>query len=151
MSNYEDIRHFSRPKSNHPPMNRQDRAKIFAPFAALSGYGEAVHARDKVLVPPVVQTEHTQEQIDRVLQMLRKGERVTVIYFVPWKQTPEETLGEYVTVTDTVETLDVYNCTLRLKEISIPFENIVEIRSEKIDKLETQYEYRWQTETVYSY
>ena len=142
MSNYEDIRHFSRPKSNHPPMNRQDRAKIFAPFAALSGYGEAVHARDKVLVPPVVQTEHTQEQIDRVLQMLRKGERVTVIYFVPWKQTPEETLGEYVTVTDAFAKLDVYNAVLQLHHTAIPFEAIFEIRCERLNQLEADHEYQ---------
>ena len=145
MSNYEDIRHFRRPKSNHLPMNRQDRAKIFAPFAALNGYGEAVHARDKVLVPPVVQTEHTQEQIDQALQMLRKGERVTVIYFVPWQQTPEETLGEYVTVTDAVAKLDVYNAVLRLHHTAIPFEAIVEIRCEIQNQLEADHEYHWQT------
>ena len=49
--NYRDMLHLPRPSSAHPKMKRQDRAKIFSPFAALAGYDEAVHARDRVLVP----------------------------------------------------------------------------------------------------
>ena len=30
----------------HPPMSMADRAKIFSPFAALKGHGEAIHERE---------------------------------------------------------------------------------------------------------
>lgn len=30
----------------HPPMSKADRAKIFSPFAALRGHGEALHERE---------------------------------------------------------------------------------------------------------
>lgn len=30
----------------HPPMSIADRAKIFSPFAALKGHGEAIHERE---------------------------------------------------------------------------------------------------------
>ena len=44
-----DIIHQPRPESSHPRMRREDRAKLFAPFAALSGHDQAVHDREKVL------------------------------------------------------------------------------------------------------
>lgn len=40
--NYEDLIYQKRPASSHPRMDRKDRAKIFAPFAALRGYGAAI-------------------------------------------------------------------------------------------------------------
>lgn len=47
---YQDIIYKSRPvhdgdefEARHPRMDRQARAKIFAPFAALKGYEEAIN------------------------------------------------------------------------------------------------------------
>lgn len=58
-NNYDDIINLSRPEHNgdefearHPKMSRENRAKIFAPFAALKGYEEAIDATGKVHVPP---------------------------------------------------------------------------------------------------
>ena len=40
---YEDIRHLTRPQyADYPPMPVSDRAAQFSPFAALTGYGDAV-------------------------------------------------------------------------------------------------------------
>ena len=46
---YDDIINLKRPEHNgdafsykHPKMSRENRAKIFAPFAALKGYEEAI-------------------------------------------------------------------------------------------------------------
>lgn len=42
-SKYEDMLYLKRPVSrNHPPMDLKDRAAQFSPFAALTGYGDAV-------------------------------------------------------------------------------------------------------------
>ena len=44
-SKYEDMLYLKRPVSrNHPPMDLKDRATQFSPFAALTGYGDAVKA-----------------------------------------------------------------------------------------------------------
>lgn len=50
---YSDIMGQHRPEHNdddfsvrHPKMRRQDRAKIFAPFAALSGHREQAKAQE---------------------------------------------------------------------------------------------------------
>ncbi len=51
---YEDIINKKRPvhenddfSVRHPKMSREDRAKIFAPFAALKGYEEALEESSK--------------------------------------------------------------------------------------------------------
>lgn len=49
-SRYEDIIGLPYPPKDrdmakHPPMSAADRAKIFAPFAALKGYEEAIAAK----------------------------------------------------------------------------------------------------------
>ena len=121
MSRYDDLLHRSRPVPSRPRMSRQDRAKIFAPFAALSGHGEAVHAREQVLVPPGAPSEETEALLDRKLRALRRGEQVTVSYFLPLKQGPEGPLGTYVTVTDGVAKVDVHAQVLYLHTAEIPF------------------------------
>lgn len=120
MSGYEELLHRERPVSGHPKMARQDRAKIFAPFAAVSGHGEAVHAREQVLMPPAAPTEETEALLDRKLRALQRGAQVTVSYFLPLEQGPDSPLGTYVTVTDTVEKLDVYARMLQLRTTAIP-------------------------------
>lgn len=125
--NYRDMLHLPRPPSAHPKMKRQDRAKIFAPFAALSGYDAAVHARDRVLVPRTILTDYALECLDRTMRQLRRGDRVTVTYFVPADPCQPDALGEYVTVTAPVVRLDVYDRTLHLDGHFIPFDDIFEI------------------------
>ncbi len=52
---YEDMLYFKHPvSSTHPPMDIMDRAAQFSPFAALSGYGDAVKETAR-------QTERKQE------------------------------------------------------------------------------------------
>ncbi len=129
MSRYEDMFHLERPASARPKMPRQERAKIFAPFAALSGLGAVVHERDRVLVPAVIQTEYSQGLLDEKLRRLRKGETATVIYFIPLRENGGEILGEYGTVTDTVEKVDADRKVLILADKEIPFADIAELRT----------------------
>jgi hypothetical protein len=49
---YDDIIHMEYPlpgkdKAKHPPMAISDRAKIFAPFAALKGFDESIEQKQR--------------------------------------------------------------------------------------------------------
>lgn len=134
MTRYDDIIHLPRPESSHPKMRREERAKLFAPFAALTGHDEAVHARDKVMVPQVSLTAHTQNGLDRKLQRIGKGDRVTAVWFVPLKRNHGEVLGEYRTVTDQVTKLDIYERTLTLGGVVISFEDLADLRGEGLEE-----------------
>ena len=42
MTKYDDIMHLSRPQTHRTPKSRENRAVQFAPFAALTGFEDAV-------------------------------------------------------------------------------------------------------------
>ena len=95
-SKYEDMLYLTRPVSrNHPPMDLKDRAAQFSPFAALTGYDDAVKETAR-------QTEQRREldeyekaaldeqlrELEAQLQNLENGKnqaapRVTVTCFIP--------------------------------------------------------------------
>ena len=95
-SKYEDMLYLKRPVSrNHPPMDLKDRAAQFSPFAALTGYGDAVKETAR-------QTEQRREldeyekaaldeqlrELEAQMQNLENGKnqaapRVTVTCFIP--------------------------------------------------------------------
>ena len=128
MINYADIIHLDRPASSHPKMRREDRAKLFAPFAALNGHMDAVHARERILVPKMVLTSYFQEELDSKLNALKKGDAITVTWFIPLQRTAEEALGEYITVSDSFERLDPYERLLYLKSQVIPIDDLADLR-----------------------
>lgn len=127
MRNYEDILHRHRPESAHPRMRRQERAKQFMPFAALTGLGAVVHEKDRVLEPPVIKTEYSRQLLDEKLRRIQKGDTVTVLYFIPRKQEEQAVLGEYVTVTGRVVRLNGYERVLELENGTVPLEDIAEL------------------------
>ena len=89
--NYEDIINLPHHVSPvHPSMPLSDRAAQFAPFAALTGYGDVIKetARQTDRKPEL--TEEEKQELDYKLQMAVSlpGEKpaVTITYFVPDKK-----------------------------------------------------------------
>ena len=115
-SKYENMLYLKRPVSrNHPPMDLKDRAAQFSPFAALTGYGDAVKETER-------QTEHRREldeyekaaldeqlrELEAQLQNLENGKnqaapRVTVTCFIPDEY---KAGGAYRTFTAAVKKID---------------------------------------------
>lgn len=126
--NYRDMLHLNRPPSAHPKMKRQDRAKIFSPFAALTGYDAAVHARDRVLVPRTVLTDYGLECLEQTLRQFHRGDTASVTYFAPLDPAQPESLGEYVTVTDAMVRLDLCGRMLHLTGHTIPLDDILDLQ-----------------------
>ncbi|MDF2873269.1 MAG: hypothetical protein K0R05_4844, partial [Anaerocolumna sp.] len=103
---YDDIIHMDYPlkssdRVKHPRMQVQDRAKIFAPFAALKGYEEAITAKQKIVVPRIELSEESKEYLDlqlgKIEQLLMNGQHpiITVVYFQKNKENKEDG-GEYI-------------------------------------------------------
>lgn len=125
-SQYEDMLYLKRPVSRtHPPMDIMDRAAQFSPFAALTGYGDAVKETAR-------QTERKQEldeyekaaldeQLHELEVQMRSGKlsgaqdagvlpaelqpQVTITYFVPDEHKEG---GAYRTITGNVKKIDYY-------------------------------------------
>lgn len=118
-NNYDDIIDMERPWSRdtlrkHPKMSPQDRAKIFAPFAALRGHSERLSEEDVKLMR-CKRTELSEDETailsDKLLQV-RKGMTVTVTYFQPDSENGE--IGFNITAAGTVTGIDVIYRTLKI-------------------------------------
>lgn len=51
MTDYSDMIDLPRPRLHHIPMEIRHRAKQFAPFAALKGFEECIHAKEDYILP----------------------------------------------------------------------------------------------------
>ena len=107
MSEYDDIIDLPRPKSAHEPMPMSDRAAQFSPFAALTGYEDAIDETARLTDARVELGESAVEELERALAGIaaRISERpdVTVTYFVP---DGRKSGGVYVTRTGALKRID---------------------------------------------
>ena len=133
MSNYRNILYQARPIPSRPRMPRQNRAKIFAPYQALKGFSETIHAKDTVYVRRLELAEYIQERLDRKLRLLRRWDTVTVTWFQPKEGGGDPDIGQYVTATGIVERVDPAFRVLLLGKQRIPMEDIAELRGEHLD------------------
>lgn len=144
---YDDMINLSRPVSRkHPPMSLEDRAAQFAPFAALTGHGEAVKETARLTGRRVELDEYEQERLRGKLQLLcacaarwtaagvpvEERPAVTVTYFVP--DLLKEG-GEYMTVSGQLKKFDQYvqQIVLLTEEdgwMEIPLDEILTVEGE---------------------
>lgn len=130
MNNYDDIinlpHHIS---AKHPRLSKEQRAAQFAPFAALTGYGDAIKETARITEDRIELDEEEKKKIDnKILELKNKindKPKVTITFFVP---DIKKSGGEYVTIIGNLKKIDEYNKLLILedkKKISI--KEIIEI------------------------
>ena len=105
MSEYDDIIDLPRPKSKHEPMPMSDRAAQFSPFAALTGYGDAIDETARLTDRRIELSEEESAELDYKQQYLATldAPTVTVTYFVPDER---KSGGAYVTHTGVLKRID---------------------------------------------
>jgi len=110
ISEYEDIialpHHVS---ASHPQMSLADRAAQFSPFAALTGYEDAIDESARLTEEQIELDENAREELDEKLRQIREcGEahpEITVTYF---QKDARKDGGAYVTLTGRVKKIDEY-------------------------------------------
>ena len=133
---YEDIIDMERPRSRRAEkMAIGDRAAQFSPFAALSGYEEAVEETARLTDEKKTLAEDAvaalNEKLNTVLRYLDKSPRLKICYFVP---DIRKSGGEYVTVRGTVKRIDEYEgCLIMEDGRVIPIDRIREIEGRIFD------------------
>ena len=130
MGKYDDIIDLPHPTSErHPRMPMANRAAQFSPFAALTGYEDAVRETARLTEARPELTEEEKAHLDAELQLLEKtiGEHpnVTLTFFRPDKRKDG---GAYVTVTGRVKKLDHHLGMLVLDAgQTVPIEDLIEV------------------------
>lgn len=105
-------------------MDQAERAKQFMPFDALKGFREALKEKEKIIVPKMLLSEETREELDRKLVQMKKNDIVTVVYY---------TEGEYLKITGMISRLDTTAKVLKVVNTKILFENIYDIQGEQLE------------------
>lgn len=147
MGNYDDIIGLPHHVSTvHPQMSRIDRAAQFSPFAALTGYGEAIRETGRLTEQRVELDEDVKERLDEKLRMLqyrieeqrrkrmqgREEEydypEAAITYFQP---DDRKEGGSYITASGRVKKIDGYEqMVVMLDGIRIPIKDIAGVEDE---------------------
>ena len=107
-----------RTNTNRPKMTVADRAKQFAPFAALSGLGQAITSMERVIVPRPELSEESYEELDRQMHLAKIGEIATVIYYHK---------GDCIKISGMVAKIEHTSRILQIVNTRISFDDILEI------------------------
>lgn len=128
-----DLPHHTSPK--HPRMSAIDRAAQFSPFAALTGYEDAVEETVRLTEVRLELSEDEKlrinEQLRIIIERINELPSITVVYFVPDKKKDG---GSYVSATGKVKLVDEYEKNIVFTDKTlIPIDQIREISADFLD------------------
>lgn len=128
---YDDIIGLPHPTSErHPRMSMANRAAQFSPFAALTGYEDAVKETARLTDARAELTEEEKSALDAKLRLLAgpAGGEVSLTYFQP---DGRKAGGAYFTVISAVKKIDGFAREIVLADgRRIPVDDIVDVQFE---------------------
>ncbi len=133
MNNYDDIINEPIPKLIHERMDILSRAAQFAPYAALTGYGEAIDETARRVDKKYILNEDEKSILDNKLQIIKQEKitNITITYFIKDKY---KNGGIYDTITGTIHKIDPINNIIILKDKTIiRVDDILDINSDLIN------------------
>lgn len=139
MHRYDDILDVPHHVSQvHPPMPMEKRAAQFSPFAALTGYEDAVLETERLTDSRIELDENQRETLEKRLQLLLDAKdrmpEVTLTWFVPDER---KAGGRYVTRTGILRRFDSLARVLSLEDGTlIPADDVTEVSSEYLHALD---------------
>lgn len=106
-------------------MKIENRASIFAPFAALTGFYEKIKEKELIVINKKVLSNDEIIKLDNKLKKINKGDLVQITYF----KEKINNKGNYIKINSYVKKIDViYKKILFSNEIYINFEDIIDIQ-----------------------
>lgn len=102
---------------NRPQMSMHDRAAQFAPFAALTGYDDAVKETARQTKQKIElldeQVAILNEKILLLNEKIKDNPEITITYFIPDKKKEG---GAYITIKGIVKKIDEYNKLITMQD-----------------------------------
>lgn len=139
---YDDIINLPHPTSaKHPRMSLYDRAAQFSPFAALTGYDDAIAETARLTDRRIELSETDMDRLNLkwqlVMEHISERPAVTIIYFVP---DSKKEGGKYVSVSGCVKKIDEYEQTVTMtdgRKISLP--EVIRLDGTLFNEIENSY------------
>lgn len=130
---YDDIIHLPHHVSKtRPQMSMQDRAAQFSPFAALTGYEDAVKEAGRLTDERMELSDEDRELLDRkwsyLQEVIADRPEITITFFVPDKK---KSGGSYLTVSGAIRKMDEFERILILTDgRKVKLDDIADIEGE---------------------
>lgn len=131
MSKYDDIINLPHHTSRvHPRMSLYNRSAQFAPFAALTAYGDAISETARLTDKRIEIDEGLKSVINNrlseIMKVIKEQPLITVIYFLKDKYKDG---GKYITVNEKVKRIDEYeNKIIFINNKKIPIIDIIDVK-----------------------
>ena len=131
--NYDDIINMEHHVSKkHPPMSLYARSSQFAPFAALTGYEDAVKETARETIEQIDIDDEIKCILDSKIQILteqiKNKPEVSITYFL---HDLKKDGGAYITIEGIVKKIDTYNQNIILADkTEISINDIIDISGE---------------------
>lgn len=119
----EDIINLNRPKSKYPKMSIYNRASIFSPFAALTGYDDSIKETSRITNKKIILDEDKIEIINYKLNN-SKNKEVCITYFI--KDLYKDG-GSYKTIKGIIKKIDNFNKVIIINNLKIKIDDIVDV------------------------
>lgn len=120
----------------HPRMSIESRSAQFAPFAALTGYDDAVVETGRITQSRIELDEEQKLNISNKLQYVLNNNfsEVTITYFVHDKR---KSGGKYINKTGYIKKIDLTKQQIIFTDkTGIPIEEVIDIKSELFKNIE---------------
>ena len=133
---YKDMIYMDRPISKkHTPMPLENRAAQFMPFAALTGYDDAVSETARITENKIELSEDEKAELDQILSNLNlvisKHPKASITYFVPDEV---KSGGEYVTISANIRKIDsISRIVMLMDKSTIAIDDIISIEPDDIE------------------
>lgn len=128
MNNYEDIINLKRPKSKRSKMSLCERASIFAPFSALTGYEEELIEIARMTESKKILEEDKNKELNNYFDYLKEHKEV-LIKITYFEKDIKKEGGKYQTIISKLKKIDEIK-----KEVVL--ENREKIKVENICNIE---------------
>lgn len=131
MNTYEDIININYYGSKvYPKMSLYNRSAQFAPFAALTGFDWAIKETARLTTDRIEIDEGLKSIINNELLRIKKEVKqmplIKVTYFIKDKYKKG---GKYVTITDNVKKIDIYNSIIvMVNKLKIKIDDVISLK-----------------------
>ena len=139
MGPYDDIINLPHHVSaSRPRMSVLDRAAQFSPFAALTGFEDAVKETARLTDERMDLDEDTKAALNvRLLMIQEQLDDQPQVFITYFKPDDKKTGGAYITTKGCVKTIDTYERTIVMKDgARIPINDIIKIDSELFNSMD---------------